>query len=283
MYCSNVRAFLRIDLQDTAVARRLLVPGHRVQPGIAEHLEVRPAADAIERVGGVDAAGLRHRRRHRGEVPAGGEAHHPDPIRRDVELGRMRADEPHRAPRIDERRRIEVAVAEPVLENERRDAASGEPVRHLPAFEVGGEAAVGAAGRDHDGGAAPRAGMHPEHRQRGHVRVFGPLRPGRVAFPQAVGGGAEKGVRRSRRSRWRRAGLCRRRGGARDRQADQDSRDPDEVGRHAAKSTHSSASADPPGRPRPPAPGRAGRGWGRRPGGSRRRPPPAWPSAVPTP
>jgi hypothetical protein len=151
--------------------------------------------------------------------PPAEKAHHPDAIRRDLELRGMSADEPHRPPRVDQRRRIQVAAAQAVLEDEGGHAARREPVGDLAAFEVGGQAAVGAAGGDHDRRAVAVARLHPEYCQRGDVGVFGALRSRRVAFPQAVGGRAEEGVRGARHGRRRRRRLGGHRAGAQERQA----------------------------------------------------------------
>ena len=108
---------------------------------IAEHQEVRPAADAIDGIGRVGLAGVEVRAGRRREVAAGRKAHHADAIGRDAELLRAGAHEPDRALRVAELDRVVIPRPEPVLEDERRDAGRVQQVRDLPSLVIRGETA----------------------------------------------------------------------------------------------------------------------------------------------
>ena len=111
-------------------------------------------------------------------MPAGGEAHDADAVRLDVELGRARSHDADRAEHVLQHRRMVVARAQAVLQDERRDAARREPARHLMALVVHRERAVAAARADHDARAGGLGLRRQVDRERGDVGVRRcPVRP----------------------------------------------------------------------------------------------------------
>ena len=79
---------LRIGVLAEQVPHRPGMGDRRVERDhrVAEDQEVGPAAGAVDGIGGVGLAGVEMRAGGRGEVSAGREAHHADPVGRDAEL-----------------------------------------------------------------------------------------------------------------------------------------------------------------------------------------------------
>ena len=80
------------------------------------------------------------------------------------------------------------------MENKGAKAAGGEPVGHLAAFKVGGQADVGSAGQHHDGRTVFVTALRVEDGERGNVFAGFSFRLGRVARPQADGLDAEERI-----------------------------------------------------------------------------------------
>ena len=137
--------------------------------GVGQNKKVGARTGALNRVGGSGVAGVEVRSGGGGKVTSGREAHDPDPVRRNSELGGAGADGSDGPLRILERGGMVVARAEPVLQHEGRHAEFVEPLAHLYALVTHREVAVGAAGTHDDGG---RGGRRDHDRQFGAVQVL---------------------------------------------------------------------------------------------------------------
>ena len=84
-------------------------------------------------------------------MAAGREAHDRDPAGVDFPLGGIGPDRSDRAAGVVEHRGMMIARAQPVLEHERRDPQTIEPLGDLLSFVLDGQHPVAAAGADHHG------------------------------------------------------------------------------------------------------------------------------------
>src|SRR5579859_237935 len=96
-----------------------------------------------------------------GEVGSGGEAEDADAVRVDVPCGGVFANDAEGALGVLQGSRgfgIRAAIGDAVLEEDAGDACIGEPIANFGALEIDGEDAVGAAGKNYDGGAGVFSG-----------------------------------------------------------------------------------------------------------------------------
>ena len=126
---------------------------HAVRHRVDQGQEVGPTRLSFHRVFRARIAGVPIRADRRRQMPACGEAHHAEPIRRHAELAGMTAHQSHGALAVEQRDVRVVARADPVAQHERGDAVAVQPAGDLQAFVVGGQNAVAAAGIDDHPGA----------------------------------------------------------------------------------------------------------------------------------
>lgn len=117
---------------------------------ISQDDKIRSAAGVIDRVRCPRVPAVEVGCGGRSQMPACLKAHHSDPIQQDIEFFGPTAHQPDRPLRISQFDGVMVTRPQAVLEDESGNAHGIEPVRHLPAFVVGGETSISAAWRNND-------------------------------------------------------------------------------------------------------------------------------------
>ena len=117
-------------------------------------------------------------------MPACREAHHSNPIRRDVEFFCPAAHQPDCPLRISQFDGVMIARSQAVLEDESGHAHGVKPVRHLPAFVVGGETSISAAWSNDDRRTREVRPPGAIQRESGRVVAALPQRSGSAVLPQ---------------------------------------------------------------------------------------------------
>ena len=141
--------------RDIGVGCEVLV-GEREVAGIDDHGEVRAATQLVSGIDRIVETLIEVSAEGSGKVAAGGEAENADAVRIDVPLRGMGADNPEGPLGILEGGRglgIGAGIGHAVFEQDAGDAGGVEPVAHFRAFEVDGQDAVTASGKNHNGGA----------------------------------------------------------------------------------------------------------------------------------
>ena len=155
--------------------------------GIDRHGHIGPGADLVDGVGGL-AFGffVEERGGHGGEVTTGGEADDADARGVASVLSGLGAHPADRALDVEKLGGVVIAVgAEAVVEDIGGDAETVEPAGDLDALMISREAAVAAAGADHEGGAIGLVFGGGPAQKEGLVLVLATLRAGSAIRPEA--------------------------------------------------------------------------------------------------
>ena len=184
-YRPLLEAGVRVYEQRSAVNVRRGERDHRVD----QHQEIRPAAGAIDRVGGVRVHAVEMRARRGRQMSAGREAHDADAVRQHAIFAGLLAHDADGALRVVELGRMAIFRPQPVLQNKGRDPHGVQPARNLVTLFVHREVHI-AASRAHDHGRSGASSLrHEVCRQSGLVLLLGPLCSG-----SAVGVGVSEPI-----------------------------------------------------------------------------------------
>jgi len=138
---------------------------------ITQDAEVRPRTHALNGIRGIFIARIKMREQRGRQMAARRRTHDADAVRVNAPFAGACADGAQRARGVVQHRRMMIAAgAEPVFQDEARDAVGVEPQCVVFAF-VRGQSAVAAAGTNDDGCAASVVFFRQKNGERGNVFV----------------------------------------------------------------------------------------------------------------